>query len=72
MVPVVSAVVPLQSVLSLVAFLAGTLLPKNFDPRKLSLMQSSYLPHKLLGVIIDVPKKSINGLKTVFGAAYKS
>jgi len=38
MVPVVSAVVPLPIVLSLVAFLAGTLPPKVFDPRKLSLI----------------------------------
>ena len=48
MVPMVSAVVPLRIVFSLDASLGGTLLLKSFDPRKLSLTQSSYLPRSSL------------------------
>ena len=59
MAPVVSAVVPLQIVLSLDASLGGTLLPKQFDPSDLSLMRSSYLPPRLLDAIIDVPQELI-------------
>jgi len=56
MVPVVSVVVPLQIVLSLVAFLAGTLLPKNFDPSKLSLiifkLRSKRIVRNLLDIVV--------------------
>ena len=59
MAPAVSAVVPLQIVLSLDASLGATLLPKKFDPRDLSLMRWSYLPPRLLDAIIDVPQELI-------------
>jgi len=48
--------VPLQIVLSLVAFLAGTLLLKNFDPSKLSLiifkLRSKRIVRNLLDIVV--------------------
>jgi hypothetical protein len=61
-----SAVVPSPIVSSLVVFPARTLLLNIVDPRKPSLIQSSYLAYNRFCAIIYVPQ-SINGLKTVFG-----